>query len=79
VVFRTTDAVGYLRGALARMLPRTDYRVVHVSAAKRLNRELPRKRGEVFAFRYHATPITSPMQARNAITQRPGRLTEPDC
>src|SRR5947207_1580460 len=40
VVLRTTDAVGNLRrrrayrairGALMRMLPRTDYRVVHVS------------------------------------------------
>src|SRR5881394_2219491 len=104
VVLRTTDAVGYLRrrrayrairGALARMLPRTDYRVIHVSiqsnhvhllveaddkralargmqgfaisAAKRLNRELQRKRGEVFPFRYHATAIENPTQARNAI------------
>jgi len=39
-----------------------------VSAAKRLNRELHRKRGDVFAFRYHATTITSPTQARNAIS-----------
>jgi REP element-mobilizing transposase RayT len=38
-----------------------------ISAAKRLNRELRRRRGEVFPFRYHATPITSPKQARNAI------------
>jgi REP element-mobilizing transposase RayT len=38
-----------------------------ISAAKRLNRELRRRRGEVFPFRYHATPITSPTQARNAI------------
>ena len=38
-----------------------------ISAAKRLNRELRRKRGDVFPFRYHATPITSPTQARNAI------------
>ena len=38
-----------------------------ISAAKRLNRELRRRRGLVFAFRYHATPITSPTQARNAI------------
>jgi REP element-mobilizing transposase RayT len=38
-----------------------------ISAAKRLNRELRRRRGAVFAFRYHATPITSPTQARNAI------------
>ncbi len=38
-----------------------------ISAAKRLNRELRRRKGEVFAFRYHATPITSPTQARNAI------------
>src|SRR5262249_43036023 len=38
-----------------------------ISAAKRLNREPRRRRGAVFAFRYHATPITSPTQARNAI------------
>jgi REP element-mobilizing transposase RayT len=38
-----------------------------ISAAKRLNRELRRRRGDVFPFRYHATPITSPTQARNAI------------
>ena len=39
-----------------------------ISAAKRLNRELRRRRGDVFAFRYHATPIESPTQARNAIS-----------
>ena len=39
-----------------------------ISAAKRLNRELRRRRGDVFAFRYHATAITSPTQARNAIS-----------
>ena len=39
-----------------------------ISAAKRLNRELRRKRGDVFAYRYHATEITSPTQARNAIS-----------
>jgi REP element-mobilizing transposase RayT len=39
-----------------------------ISAAKRLNRELHRPRGEVFPFRYHATPITTPGQARNAIS-----------
>jgi len=38
-----------------------------ISAAKRLNRALRRRRGDVFAFRYHATAITSPAQARNAI------------
>jgi REP element-mobilizing transposase RayT len=38
-----------------------------ISAAKRLNRELRRKRGEVFPFRYHATEIKNPTQARNAI------------
>ena len=38
-----------------------------ISAAKRLNRELRRRRGDVFPFRYHATPIKSPTQARNAI------------
>src|SRR5579862_598049 len=39
-----------------------------ISAAKRLSRALRRKRGDVFAFRYHATPITSPTQARNALS-----------
>ena len=39
-----------------------------ISAAKRLNRELGRKRGEVFPFRYHATAITTPRQARNEIS-----------
>ncbi len=39
-----------------------------ISAAKRLNRELRRRRGEVFPFRYHATAITSPTLARNAIS-----------
>jgi REP element-mobilizing transposase RayT len=38
-----------------------------ISAAKRLNRELCRKRGEVFPFRYHATPVKNPTQARNAL------------
>jgi REP element-mobilizing transposase RayT len=38
-----------------------------ISAAKRLNRELGRRSGEVFAFRYHATPVTNPTQARNAL------------
>ncbi|HTJ40521.1 MAG TPA: transposase [Kofleriaceae bacterium] len=39
-----------------------------VSAAKRLNRELCRARGDVFAFRYHATALTNPTQVRNAIS-----------
>jgi REP-associated tyrosine transposase len=38
-----------------------------ISAAKRLNRALRRPRGEVFPFRYHATAITNPSQARNAL------------
>jgi REP element-mobilizing transposase RayT len=38
-----------------------------ISAAKRLNRALRRRRGDVFAYRYHATAVTSPTQARNAI------------
>src|SRR5579862_4986845 len=38
-----------------------------ISAAKRLNRELGRARGDVFAFRYHATAIATPRQARNAL------------
>ena len=38
-----------------------------ISAAKRLNRELRRRRGEVFPFRYHATAIATPAQARNAL------------
>src|SRR6476619_2404084 len=39
-----------------------------ISAAKRLNRELHRKRGEVFPFRYHATTVETPTQARNTIS-----------
>jgi hypothetical protein len=39
-----------------------------VSAAKRLNRELHRARGDVFAYRYHATAMTNPTQVRNAIS-----------
>jgi REP element-mobilizing transposase RayT len=38
-----------------------------ISAAKRLNRALRRETGRVFAFRYHATAITTPAQARNAL------------
>jgi len=38
-----------------------------ISAAKRLNRALGRKRGTVFAYRYHATAITGPTQTRNTI------------
>jgi len=37
-----------------------------ISAARQINKVLRRK-GKVFAFRYHATPITSPRQARNAL------------
>ena len=39
-----------------------------ISAAKRLNRELHRRRGDVFAYRYHATTVETPTQARNAIS-----------
>jgi REP-associated tyrosine transposase len=39
-----------------------------ISAAKRLNRELRRARGDVFPFRYHATTIKNSTQARNAIS-----------
>ena len=38
-----------------------------ISAAKRLNRAMHRRRGQVFAYRYHATAIATPTQARNAI------------
>jgi REP-associated tyrosine transposase len=38
-----------------------------ISAAKRLNRELRRGRGDVFAFRYHATAVRTPTQARHAL------------
>ncbi len=34
---------------------------------QRLNRELRRRRGEVFPYRYHATAIETPTQARNAL------------
>ena len=43
-------------------------RAFAISAAKRLNRDLRRSKGHVFAFRYHSTAITSPAQARNAIS-----------
>ena len=39
-----------------------------ISAAKRLNKELRRKKGEVFPFRYHATYVKNPTQARNALS-----------
>jgi REP element-mobilizing transposase RayT len=39
-----------------------------ISAAKRLNRELRRRRGEVFPYRYHATQIATPTQARNELS-----------
>ena len=38
-----------------------------ISAARRINRALERARGEVFPYRYHATEITNPAQARNAL------------
>jgi hypothetical protein len=37
-----------------------------ISAAKAINKALKRK-GKVFAFRYHATAITTPKQARHAL------------
>jgi REP element-mobilizing transposase RayT len=37
-----------------------------ISLARRINRACGR-RGKVFAHRFHATPITSPRQARNAL------------
>jgi REP element-mobilizing transposase RayT len=39
-----------------------------ISAAKRLNRAIGRRKGQVFAYRYHATAITTPTQARNAMS-----------
>ena len=38
-----------------------------ISAAKRINRLLARRSGKVFEFRFHATRIGSPRQARNAL------------
>jgi putative transposase len=38
-----------------------------VSAAKRLNKALGRKRGKVFAHRYHAETIKTPTHARNTL------------
>ena len=38
-----------------------------ISAAKRLNRALGRASGRVFRYRYHATAVTSPTQARNTL------------
>lgn len=37
-----------------------------ISAARQINKVLRRK-GKVFAYRYHATPITSPKQMRNVL------------
>jgi len=39
---------------------------VAISAAKQINKVL-RRTGKVFAFRYHATAITTPKQARHAL------------
>ncbi len=41
-------------------------RTLTINLAKAINRDLGR-RGKVFAFRYHATAITTPRQARNAL------------
>jgi putative transposase len=38
-----------------------------VSAAKRLNKALGRRRGKVFAHRYHARTIKTPTEARNTL------------
>ena len=38
-----------------------------VSVAKRINKALGRKRGKVFAHRYHAETIRTPTQARNTL------------
>jgi putative transposase len=38
-----------------------------VSVAKRLNKAMGRKRGKVFAHRYHAETIKTPTQARNTL------------
>ena len=40
--------------------------VLAILVARGINRALGR-RGKIFAFRYHATPIASPRQARNAL------------
>src|SRR5262249_903170 len=39
-----------------------------ISAAKRLNRALLRRRGEGFPYPFHAPPLTPPTQARNALS-----------
>ena len=38
-----------------------------ISLAKRINRAWGRAHGKVFAYRFHATPIENPTQARNAL------------
>jgi putative transposase len=38
-----------------------------VSVAKRINKAMGRKRGKVFAHRYHAETIKTPTQARNTL------------
>jgi len=42
-------------------------RSLAIMAARAINRELGRK-GQVFAYRYHATAISSPRQMRNALS-----------
>ncbi len=42
-------------------------RSLAITAARAINRVLERK-GKVFAYRYHATPIASPRQMRNALS-----------
>jgi REP element-mobilizing transposase RayT len=41
-------------------------RALTISLARRINASLARS-GKVFEFRYHATPLTSPRQTRNAL------------
>ena len=104
VTLRVLDCVGRLRRreayravreALRVVLPRSDFRIVHLSiqgthlhliceasnqeaftsgmtafkgsAAKRLNKHLGRKRGRVWADRYHARPMTTVASVRNGV------------
>jgi len=97
---RKRDVYAAVREATIVVLPREDFRIVHlsiqrhhihliveasgkrvlsrglqafqISAAKHINRAIgarsgTRRRGQVFADRYNARPLTSPRQVRNTI------------
>jgi REP element-mobilizing transposase RayT len=92
---RTPKVYEAIRGAMAKVLEKPDFRVVHMSiqhnhlhfiveaeskgalshgmralairCARAINKVLHRT-GRVFAYRYHATPVTSPRQMRHVLS-----------